>query len=239
MSLDAALATFHVEAQEHLESMENNLLAIDEGESSDELLNDIFRSAHTIKGSAGIFGLDHIVDFTHLVENVLDRARDKEIVIEDELLNILFKCRDHIQVLVTLSFDDFQLENALKQSGDELLKSLAPWGDVQSATDNDDDDTADLSTNQTNSDSDNNKCWHISLRLDSDCLKNGMDPLSFIKFLSTLGEIKHIETLTDNFPELDNFDPEASYSTNNFGQGVLYYALPTTRSLGVSLNVNF
>jgi TonB-linked SusC/RagA family outer membrane protein len=39
--------------------------------------------------------------------------------------------------------------------------------------------------------------------------------------------------------EVDNFDPEASYSTNNFGQGVLYYALPTTRSLGVSLNVNF
>jgi hypothetical protein len=39
--------------------------------------------------------------------------------------------------------------------------------------------------------------------------------------------------------KVDNFDPEASYSTNNFGQGVLYYALPTTRSLGVSLNVNF
>jgi hypothetical protein len=39
--------------------------------------------------------------------------------------------------------------------------------------------------------------------------------------------------------KVDNFDPEASYSTTNFGQGILYYALPTTRSLGVSLNVNF
>jgi outer membrane receptor protein involved in Fe transport len=41
------------------------------------------------------------------------------------------------------------------------------------------------------------------------------------------------------YKEADNFDPESSYSTSNFGQGVLFYALPTTRSVGLSLNVNF
>ena len=41
------------------------------------------------------------------------------------------------------------------------------------------------------------------------------------------------------YKKADNFDPESSYSTSNFGQGVLFYALPTTRSLGLSLNVNF
>ncbi len=82
MSLDAVLQTFYVEAQEHLELMENVLLKIDEGECNDELLNEIFRSAHTIKGSAGIFGLDHIVNFTHVVENVLDKARDNKITLE-------------------------------------------------------------------------------------------------------------------------------------------------------------
>ncbi len=41
------------------------------------------------------------------------------------------------------------------------------------------------------------------------------------------------------YKKADNFDPESSYSTSNFGQGVLFYALPTSRSLGLSLNVNF
>lgn len=41
------------------------------------------------------------------------------------------------------------------------------------------------------------------------------------------------------YKDVDNFDPESSYSTSNFGQGVLFYALPTTRSFGLSLNVNF
>ena len=213
MSLDAALQTFYVEAQEHLESMEAVLLQIDEGECNDEMLNDIFRSAHTIKGSAGIFGLDHIVSFTHVVENVLDRARDDEITLEPDLINILFKCRDHMENLVSFSLDDFQNETELQQTGKSLLVSLSPWTNenLNNST------TEDISTEQnqpsTSSQNyiDDDKCWHISLRLSNDCLKNGMDPLSFIKFLSSLGEIKHIECLTDNFPDLAEFDPENLY----------------------------
>lgn len=214
MSLEAALQTFYVEAQEHLESMESVLLQIDEGECDSELLNNIFRSAHTIKGSSGIFGLDHIVEFTHVVENILDRARENEITIEAELVNVLFKCRDHIQALVNCSFEDFQSETALQETGKELLSSLSPWAKVEISTES---TTIKLPNEETQSqqvedgDIDKNQYWHISLRLSQDCLKNGMDPLSFIKFLSTLGEIKHIETLTDNFPDLASFDPEDLY----------------------------
>lgn len=210
MSLDAALQTFYVEAQEHLESMENVLLQIDEGDCNDEMLNDIFRSAHTIKGSSGIFGLDHIVNFTHVVENILDRARDKEIELEHELLNILFKCRDHIQHLVSLTLDEFQNETELQNLGKELLTSLTPWSNVP-LEEPSETATADSNNIQEKANRDSNSCWHISLRLSSDCLKNGMDPISFIKFLSTLGEIKHMECLTDNLPELDDFDPENLY----------------------------
>jgi len=213
MSLDAALQTFYVEAQEHLESMENVLLQIDEGECTNEMLNDIFRSAHTIKGSAGIFGLDHIVSFTHVVENILDRARDNEISLESELINILFKCRDHMQSLVALSLDDFQNEVQLQQTGRELLNTLSPWSSEQL---NEENEQAELIQHPKDISNqvpviDDDKCWHISLRLSEDCLKNGMDPLSFIKFLSSLGEIKHIETITENFPNLANFDAERLY----------------------------
>lgn len=76
MNLDGALQTFFAEAEDLLNSMESALLRLDEGDSDPETINEIFRAAHTIKGSAGLFGLDDIVAFTHTVENVLDRARD-------------------------------------------------------------------------------------------------------------------------------------------------------------------
>ena len=212
MSLDAAIETFYIEAHEHLEAMENILLQIEEAEPSPELLNDIFRSAHTIKGSAGIFALDHIVNFTHVVENILDKARDKSIIFDNDLLNVLFLCQDHIKTLVSTSLDDFQENQELQALSQELIKKLTPWTDTN---------TSDLPTEQTSEQdetnqaiqesSNDNNCWHISLRLSEDCLRNGMDPLSFIKFLETLGEIKHIETITDNFPDADNFDSETLY----------------------------
>ena len=75
MNLDAALQTFIAESRELLEQMEQALLAIDAGTCDDATVNALFRAAHTIKGSAGLFGLDDIVAFTHVVENVLDRIR--------------------------------------------------------------------------------------------------------------------------------------------------------------------
>jgi len=215
MSLDVALQTFYVEAQEHLESMENILLTMDNGECNNEMLNDIFRSAHTIKGSAGIFGLDHIVNFTHVVENVLDQARDNKISVDDTLVNLLFKCRDHMKKLVSFTDDEFKANTDCQNHGEKLLSELTPWSD-ETMVENISDDFNSTGNNnehqaQTETCSTNNGCWHISLRLSNDCLKNGMDPLSFIRFLSTIGEIKHIESLDSHFPALEEFDPEDLY----------------------------
>ncbi|MBL8492033.1 MAG: chemotaxis protein CheA, partial [Rhodocyclaceae bacterium] len=54
-------------------------------------------------------------------------------------------------------------------------------------------------------------CWHISVRFGSSVLKNGMDPLAFLRYLLSLGEIVHVSTLTDAMPEADAMDPEACY----------------------------
>ena len=76
MNIDSALQTFFAEAEELLVSMESALLRMDEGDKTPDIINEVFRAAHTIKGSAGLFGLDDIVAFTNKVENVLDLARD-------------------------------------------------------------------------------------------------------------------------------------------------------------------
>jgi len=211
MSLDAVLQTFYVEAQEHLESMENVLLKMDDGECNDEMLNDIFRSAHTIKGSAGIFGLDHIVNFTHVVENVLDRARDNKIEVEKGLVDVIFKCRDHIQSLVGVNLEEFNAQTDLQEVGNNLLEALTPWASEGSNQPLETNDIPDDTLPDSKLAEDNGNFWHISLRLSTDCLRNGMDPLSFIKFLTSLGEIKHIETIVDNFPSSADFDAETLY----------------------------
>src|SRR5262249_38978684 len=78
MNLDDALQVFIAEGRELLQAMESALLALDASPGAaldNEAVNAIFRAAHTIKGSAGLFGLDHVVAFTHVAESVLDEVR--------------------------------------------------------------------------------------------------------------------------------------------------------------------
>lgn len=211
MNLDGALQTFFAEAEELLDSMEAALLRMDEGVQDGETINEIFRAAHTIKGSAGLFGLDAIVTFTHTVENVLDRARDGKINISGDLLGILLPCRDHIALLVGNAQHNRDNDAAVIAAGDALLKSLQPW--LESEIKHDEplvsaETAAAVNKNIMAAERD---AWHISVRFGPDLLRNGMDPLSIIRFLSTMGDVKHISTIDDHLPEFAEFDPEQLY----------------------------
>src|SRR3954467_3806591 len=100
MNFDDVLPAFVAEASELLREMEDGLLQCTRGTPSDETINLIFRSAHTIKGSAGLFGLDAIVSFVHGVETLLDRVRLGEIALAPQLVQALLDCKDHMAVLV-------------------------------------------------------------------------------------------------------------------------------------------
>lgn len=104
----AALETYYTESRELLEGMELDLLELEAGNHQDlnERLNAIFRAAHTVKGSAGIFNLDAIVHFTHKVENLLDQLRSEQLVLTGEVISLLFRCRDHMLTLL----DEAQFE---------------------------------------------------------------------------------------------------------------------------------
>jgi len=208
MNIDSALQTFFAEAEELLVSMESALLRMDDGEKTPDIINELFRAAHTIKGSAGLFGLDDIVAFTHKVENVLDLARDEKIQISSDLLSILLPCRDHIAQLVDNAMHGAEADADCVAKGENLIDSLSPWlGAPQKAAPAKVDVTADLQ----NAVAAERDLWHISVRLGPDLLRNGMDPLSIIRFLGTMGTITHIATLTDHLPELAEFDPEQLY----------------------------
>lgn len=219
MNLDQALQTFFAESRELLEDMEKALLVVEQTEQKDEMVNAIFRAAHTIKGSSGLFGLDNIVAFTHVVESVLDQVRSGKLQITDQLVVLLLSCCDHIGALVDAVAENqsgTDSDTVLRQQGEPLMTQLrcyfaAPQPQTAlpvmvAATEPNADPIERINGNSVHTDH-----WHISLRFGPDVLKNGMDPLSFICYLETLGSITGIATLPDAIPDADAMDPEACY----------------------------
>ncbi|MAL99365.1 MAG: chemotaxis protein CheA [Alteromonadaceae bacterium] len=201
MNLDAAFETFLDESRTMLEDMERYLLELENDASDDEKLNALFRCVHTIKGSAGLFALDHVVEFTHVVEDVLDRLRAGALQLDGELAALLLKCRDHIAALIEIDADSVTKE--LKAAGEFLLLLLS---DYQEATKTKQADAAEASGESASSGT-----WHVSVRFGQDVMRNGMDPLGFIRYLATLGELINVGLVTEGFPEADEFDPESCY----------------------------
>ena len=214
MNLDDALQTFILESRELLEDMEAALLAVEQADAKDELINAIFRAAHTIKGSSGLFGLDHIVAFTHVVENVLDQVRAGKLGIADKLVVVLLSCCDHIgQMVEALAQGQSQASEEMVQRGDPLVTALRGYlatpvsvASAVAVTERGEDHIKRLGNGGVDADH-----WHISVRFGPDVLKNGMDPLSFIRYLQTMGRIVGIVTLADTIPDVDAMDPEICY----------------------------
>ncbi len=215
MNLDQALQTFILESRELLQDMEAALLAGAQAEAGDEAVHAIFRAAHTIKGSAGLFGLDHIVSFTHVVESVLDQVRDAKVGLSNELTPLLLACCDHIGALIdALEAGQTEADEAMTERGAPLVEQLrrhlgapaAPGALALSETRQDAGVIERIEDEGGASDH-----WHISLRFGPDVLRNGMDPLSFIRYLGTLGSIAAIVTLPDAIPSAEEMDPESCY----------------------------
>jgi two-component system chemotaxis sensor kinase CheA len=210
MNIDEALPTFIAEAAELLREMELGLLACaDEKElPSPDSVNSLFRCAHTIKGSSGLFGLDAIVAFVHNVETVLDRVRLGEIALDGPLIGVLLKCKDHIEALVACAAEGQPVpEPALAASGDEILKALREvTGSSTEPTDQSDQATQLGETAQTA-----DGTWHVSLRFGPDVLTAGMDPMGFLRYLITFGSIRGLAVIDDELPPVEELDPEKCY----------------------------
>lgn len=218
MNIQEALKTFIVESEELLEAMETALLGVLQEEDPSDSVNAIFRAAHTIKGSAGLFGLDFIVDFAHVAESVLDKVRDCTVLLDEDLVGLLLSCRDHISSLVDIAASgELQADAELGAKGEQLLTRLHLYLDGPKSEKSEvqmllaDGPTQDLKHQENGNSGRPADHWHISLRFGPDVLRNGMDPLSFLRYLNKLGTITGIETLPDRLPSLQDMDPEACY----------------------------
>ena len=239
MQMNPAIQVFVAECSELLEQLEQCLLQLETQPQDRELLDAIFRAAHTIKGSAGMFGFDAIVGFTHRLESLLDKLRDGELALSPDLCALLLRCGDHIKLLIGAAVDDTPLDQAAEANGSELAAALDRYltgnathaspapdslaSDVAAYLNTTEDvpplsPSADLAAfmagefaTAAEEETSGDDFWRISLQFGPDVLRNGMDPLSFLRYLGTLGELVRVRTGISRMPTLDEVDPESCY----------------------------
>lgn len=99
---DETLQMYLEESIEHLADIETDLLAIEEAgaDIDEDLVNKVYRAAHSIKGGAGFMGLNTIKDLTHEMENILGKIRSREMVPTPEIINVLLMASDSLKALM-------------------------------------------------------------------------------------------------------------------------------------------
>src|SRR5690606_28677785 len=147
-------------------------------------------------------------------ESALDKLRNGEITANTDLIALLLACSDHMGNLIGVLESGAEAPDPdLQAEGDGLLARLQrDWlsGDAGGATAAPPapKEEAVLSSGGGGVET---GCGHMSLRFGRVVLRNGMDPLSFLRYLGTLGHIERMETLADAMPAADEMDPEACY----------------------------
>lgn len=124
---DEILQGFIEESLEHLADIENDLLAIEEGgaQIDEDLVNKVFRAAHSIKGGAGFMGLTRIQELSHAAENVLGMIRAKKLIPTPEIVNVLLIAADQLQNMI----EDVQNSNDV-----DITSHLTPLNAIADGT---------------------------------------------------------------------------------------------------------
>ncbi len=208
MNVNDALPEFIAESNDLLKEMEVGLLAC--GQSAEaETINLIFRCAHTIKGSAGLFGLEHIVHFMHVMETVLDLVRQGRQPISDELVTLLLKCKDHVAELIGLVQAAEEPAAELEQRCSVLRAELLRIANLDSSAPSHA-PTSGSAVRETDADA-AATLWQVSVQFAPEILKAGMDPIAFVRYLATFATLESVSVLDSALPSPEHFDPELCY----------------------------
>jgi len=218
MSIDMSQfhQVFFEECFEGLEAMESGLLTLDVGDVDSEVINTIFRAAHSIKGGSGTFGFTVVAEYTHIMETLLDEMRDGRRQVTQPAVNVLLGSVDCLREMlasiqneqdvdeVSVAQHKAALEAVLNGVVSEVVVPVAapkaineaPKVQVAAAevTVQDDDDAGEQG-------------WKISFCPYLDLLKTGNDPVRLFRELNELGELTAIVNAQD-VPKFYELDPE-------------------------------
>jgi len=127
MSIEQLRQLFALESQDTLQQIEDSLLQLESKPDDPEAIKLLFRAFHTIKGSAGVVGLDEVSEFTHVIENLLDKVRNGQMRVTSDFVRLLLSCRDYLAKSLDNVSDEVEDSQALSQTKIELLGQLQTY----------------------------------------------------------------------------------------------------------------
>ncbi|OQW35755.1 MAG: hypothetical protein A4E19_16025 [Nitrospira sp. SG-bin1] len=197
-------ASFFEEASEHLAVVEEGLLELEQHPEDRDLLNKIFRSAHSIKGGSGMFGFNAVAQFTHKMETLLDLLRNGQKAVSPAIADLLLKSTDCLKTLLESVKTGAAVDDATVQ---RLSAELAAASDLKVEA------KAQVEESPSGSSliSALTSTFRIAWTPPEWLFQRGLDPLQIFKELRSFGTLSQVAIDMSRLPELADVDPEKCY----------------------------
>ena len=224
---------FTGEAEEILQNLEPDIVRLEDG-SEPEVINRIFRGVHTLKGSSGMAGFNEVSQFTHKLENLIDKVRSGNLAVDESLVDILLNSMDWIKMIIFGSDEDAALsaKNDLKE---KLLEKIEEYrqGKENYTKKND----SDAGTGKTSAakvaipvkknqaaasglkvlpkepegETYGYKFFRIKTKFEESIFAKGIDPLILMEEVASMGRINMRKVDRSKLAGMEKFDPEKCY----------------------------
>lgn len=205
-------AAFFEEAAEHMAVMETGLLDLEQRPTDLDLLNKIFRSAHSIKGVASMLGFLPVAQFTHKMETLLDLLRNGRITVTQPMTDLLLKSTDCLKALIEAAQNETTVDAAMVQPLEAQLEQASTPGAAPSAAQAPAPVAAPSPAPAAAPSSGTNRHrFLIKWTPPAFLFQRGLDPQQILKELGDLGGLSGVTLDSSHLPDLANMDPEQCY----------------------------
>ncbi|MGL3985847.1 chemotaxis protein CheW [Bacillus [licheniformis] CMCC 63516] len=214
MDMNQYLDVFIEESREHLQTCNEKLLELEKNPTDLQLVHDIFRAAHTLKGMSATMGYEDMAHLTHSLENVLDAIRNEEMTITSEWMDIMFEALDDLEAIVLSIIEG----GDGKRDVSEVCAKLDVTGANKEAPASAEAPEAASSETKwaydefqrtviAEAEEQGFKCYEINVALKEDCLLKGVRVYMVFEQLNEIGEV--VKTIPETeVLESEDFDSE-------------------------------
>jgi len=213
IDLDQFKQIFYEESFEGLDTMESGLLGMSDGGTDLDVVNDIFRAAHSIKGGSATFGFSALASFTHIMEGLLDEMREGKREASPDIVNILLESVDEMRSLMTAYQNgeepDVEEMQVLQQKLEKVC-GMEPSPSNNASKESDGASSDDASDDASDKADERRLGWHIEFTPHDDLLTTGNDPSLLLSELRDLGELT-LKMDDSDLPTFSNMNPEQCY----------------------------
>ena len=229
---DEFISIFLSEAKEIVEGLENDLVLLEDNKSDEDLLNKIFRSAHTLKSSAGTVGFTIMSELNHVAENLLEKVRSGKLDVTPQMITVLLEFLDTVKLMLQ-NIVDGKSETEGVNNIDSLkakIKAIADGNDPSTVSSTPapkaaaapepkkeepkkEEEAPKAEKEEPEAVKSGSNSFHIDMGFKNTIFDNGIDPLMFLNDLRAIGTISNLKIECNSLPSILNLeDPYVCYT---------------------------